>query len=110
MQPSHTPRSYHDQPNRNSNGTFRPNPTPNKPRGDTMDLDASTKKGYLNLSKQEYKRGKKWDLCFKCGPKGHSIGKYFINQRRGPGQPRIREPEVETMPEPLEGTLNEESP
>ena len=44
MQSTHTPRNYNDQPNRNSNGTFRPNPTPSEPRGHPMDLDASTKK------------------------------------------------------------------
>ena len=44
MQSTHTPRNYNDQPNRNSNGTFRPNPTPGEPRGDPMDLDASIKK------------------------------------------------------------------
>ena len=49
MQASHTSRNYNVQPNRNSNGTFRPNPTPSKSRGDPMDLDASTKKAYLNL-------------------------------------------------------------
>ena len=110
MQVSHTPTNYNDQPNRNPNGTFRPNPTPSEPRGDPMNLDASTKKGYLNLSKQEYERRKKENLCFKCGRKGHSIGKCFLNQRRGPGQPRIREIEVETKPETPEETLNEESP
>ena len=59
MQSTHTPRNYNDQPNRNSNATFRPNLTPSEPKGDPMDLDASTKKGYLNLSKQEYERKKK---------------------------------------------------
>ena len=97
MQAGHTPRNYNDQPNRNSNGIFRPNPTSSEPKGEPMDLDASTKKGvYLNLSKQEYERRKKENLCFKCGRKGHSIRKCFLNQRRGPGQPRIRELEVET--------------
>ena len=110
MQSTHTPRNYNDQPNRNSNGTFRPNPTTNEPRGNPMDLDASTKKGYLNLSKQEYERRKKENLCFKCGHKGHSIGKCYLNQRRGPGQPRIRELEVETEFENSEETLNEGSP
>ena len=109
MQSTYTPRNYNDQPNRNSNGTFRPNPTPSEPRGDSMDLDASTKKRYLNLSKQEYERRKKENLCFKCGRKGHSIGKCFLNQKRGPGQPRIRQLEVETVPETPEETLNEES-
>ena len=75
-----------------------------------MDLDASTKKGYLNLSKQEYERRKKEKLCFKCGRKGHSIGKSFLNQRREPGQPRSREIEVGTEPETLEQTIKEESP
>ena len=110
MQSTHTPRNYNDQPNRNSNGTFRPNQTASEPKGDPMDLDASTKKRYLNLSKQEYERRKKENLCFKYGRKGHSIGKCFLNQRRGPGQPRIREMEVETEPETPEETLNEESP
>ena len=75
-----------------------------------MDLDASTKKGYLNFSKQEYERRKKENLCFKSGRKGHSIGKCFLNQKRGPGQTRIRELEVETESETPEETLNEESP
>ena len=75
-----------------------------------MDLDASTRKGYLNLSKQEYQRRKKENLCFKCGRKGHSIGRCFLNQRMGPGQPKIRELEVITKPETPEETLNEESP
>ena len=110
MQASHTPRNYNDQPNCNSNGTFRPNPTPSESRGDLMDLDASTKKGYLNLSKQEYERRKKENLCFKCGRKGHSIGKCFLNQRRGHGQLRIRELEMETEPGTPEETLNEDSP
>ena len=110
MQASPTPRNYNDQPNRNSNGTFRPNPTSSEPKGDPMDLDASTKKGYLNLLKQEYERSKKENLCFKCGRKGHSMGKCFLNQRRGPRQPRIRELEVKAEPETLEETLNEESP
>ena len=44
MQASHTPRNYNNQPNLNSNGTFRSNPTPIEPKGDPMDLDASTKK------------------------------------------------------------------
>ena len=51
MQSTHAPRNYNNQPNRNFNRTFRPNPIANEPRGDPMDLDASTKKGYLNLSK-----------------------------------------------------------
>ena len=75
-----------------------------------MDLDASTKKGYLNLSKQEYERRKKENLCFKCGRKGHSIGRCFLNQKKGPGQSKIRELEVDTEPETPEETLNEESP
>ena len=75
-----------------------------EPRGDPMDLDASTMGGYLNLSKQEYERRKKENLCFKCGQKGHAIGKCFLNQKRGPGQPRIRELEVETESESSEGT------
>ena len=75
-----------------------------------MDLDASTKKGYLNLSKQEYERRKKENLCFKCERKGHSIGKCFLNQKRGPRQPTIRELEVKTESETPEETLNEESP
>ena len=96
MQASLTSRNYNDQPNRNSNGTFRPNPTLSESRGDSIDLDASTKEGYLNLSKQEYERRKKENLCFKCGRKRHSIGKWLLNQRRGPGQPRIKKLEVET--------------
>ena len=110
MQASHLPRNYIDQSNPNSNGTFRPNPTPNEPRGDPMDLDTSTKKRYLNLSKQEYERRKKEILCFKYGRRGHSMGKCFLNQRRGRGQPRIREVEDETVPETLEETRNEKSP
>ena len=75
-----------------------------------MDLDASIKKGYLNLSIQEYERRKIENLCFKCGRKGDSIGKCFLNQKRGPRKPRIRELEVETESETAEETLNEESP
>ena len=75
-----------------------------------MDLNASTKKGYLNLSEEGYERGKKENLWFKCGRKGPTIGKCFLNQRRGPGQHRIRELEVETEPESQEETLTEESP
>ena len=110
MQASHTPRNYNDQPSRNPNGTFRPNLTISEPRGDPMNLDTSTKKGYLNLSKQEYERRKKENLRPKCGRKGHSIEKCFLNQRRGHGQPRIREMEVKAEPETPEETLNEESP
>ena len=110
MQASHSPRNYNDQPNPNSNGTFKPNPTPSEPRGDPMDLDASRKKGYLNLSEQEYERRKKQNLCLKCRRKGYSIGEFFLNQKRGPGQPRIRELDVETKPETPEESLNEESP
>ena len=110
MQSTHTQSNYNDQPNRNANWTFRPNPTPSEPRGDPMDLDASTKKGYLNLSKQEYERRKKQNLCFKCGRKGHSIGRCFLNQKKGLGQSKIRELEVNTEPETSEETLNEESP
>ena len=102
-------RNYDNHNSRNSNSTFRPNPTP-EPKGDPMDLDASTKKGYLNLLKQEYERRKKENLCFKCGRKGHSIGKCLLNQKRGPGQPRIRDLEVEISEETPKETLNEESP
>ena len=83
IQTSHTSRNYNDQPNRNPNRTFRLNPMPSVPRGNPMDLDASTKNGYLNLSKQQYERRKKENLCFKCGRKGHSIAKCFLNQKRG---------------------------
>ena len=75
-----------------------------------MDLDASTKKGYLNLSKEEYERRKKENRCFKCRRKGHWKGKCFLNQKRGPGQPRIREHEVEVESEDSEDPLNEEGP
>lgn len=75
-----------------------------------MDLDTSTKMGYLNLSKEEYERRKKENLCFKCGQKALGIGKCFLNQKKGPGQLRIREVEVETESENLEETLNQESP
>ena len=99
MQSTHAPRNYNDQPNRKSNRTFTPNPTPSEPRGDPMDLDLSTKKGYLNLSKQEYERRKKENLCFKCGRKGHSIGRCLLNQIRWPAQSKIREFEVNNEPE-----------
>ena len=109
MQSTHTPRNYNDQLSCNSNEIFRPSPTPTEPRGDPIDLNTSTKKGYPNLSKQEYERRKKENTCFKCGRKGHSIEKCFLNHRREPRQPRIRELEAETEPETSEETLSEES-
>ena len=106
--PYSTNRNQDIQINRNTNGTFRSNSPAAQDNEDPMDLDVATRKGYLNLSKQEYERRRREKRCFKCGIKGHSIGQCRKNQQKGPGQPKIRE--LETEPEQKEETLNEESP
>lgn len=73
---------------RNTNGTFR-QPTAQEHRSDPMDLDATNKRGFLRITREEYARRRENRLCLRCGKAGHMMRNCRIPQAR------IREVTVE---------------
>src|ERR1700712_2379858 len=56
---------------RNSDGTFRPTTNNNASYGDPMDLDATKRRPRLNISRDQFQRRMREQLCLKCGRPGH---------------------------------------
>jgi len=102
---------------RNPDGTYRPSNNGNQNYGDPMELDATRKRPRFNISREEFQRRIREQLCLKCARPGHLARscpkkdepKPFNAQARSwqpakktaPGQtrPKIREIEIEQEPE-----------
>ena len=102
---------------RNPDGTYRPSNNGNQTYDDPMELDATRKRPRFNISREEFQRRIREQLCLKCARPGHLARscpkkdelKPFNAQARSwqptkktaPWQPRpkIREIEVEQEPE-----------
>jgi len=102
---------------RNPDGTYRPTNNGNQNYGDPMELDVTRKRPRFNISREEFQRRIREQLCLKCAQPGHLARsctkkegpKPFNAQARSwqpakrtaPWQtrPKIREIEVEQEPE-----------
>jgi len=102
---------------RNPDGTYRPTNNGNQNYGHPMELDATRKRPRFNISREEFQRRIREQLCLKCAQPGHLARsctkkegpKRFNAQARswqpakGPTtwqtRPKIREIEVEQEPE-----------
>jgi len=102
---------------RNSDGTYRVANNSNQNYGDPMELDSTRKQPRFNISREEFQRRIREQLCLKCAQPGHLASscpkkdgpKPFKAQARSwqpakktaPWQtrPKIREIEVEQEPE-----------
>jgi len=56
---------------RNPDGTYRPANTGNQNYGDPMELDATRKRPRFNISREEFQRRIREQLCLKCAQPGH---------------------------------------
>jgi len=101
----------------NPDGTYRPTNNGNQNCGDPMEVDATRRRARFNISREEFPRRIREQLCLKCAQPGHLARncpkkdrpKSFNAQARNwqpakktaPGQtrPRIRDIEVEQEPE-----------
>jgi len=104
---------------RNPDGTYRPTNNDNQNYGDPMELDMTQRQPRFNISREEFQRRIREQLCLKCAQPGHLARncpkkdgpKPFHAQARSwqptkkiaPWQtrPKIREIEVEQEPEQL---------
>jgi len=102
---------------RNTDGTYRPTNNGNQNYGDPMELDATRKRPRFNISREEFQRRLREQLCLKCAQPGHwasncakKDGPKPFNAQARSGQPakrtapwqtrpKIREIEVEQEPE-----------
>src|SRR6195952_3571323 len=102
---------------RNQDGMFRPTTNNNASYGDPMDLDATKRRPRLNISRDEFQRRMREQLCLKCGRPGHRAAacdrkneprpfnpqakNWQPTRKPAPWQtrPKIREMEVEKEPE-----------
>jgi len=55
----------------NPDGTYRPTNNVNQNYGDPMELDATRKRPRFNISKEEFQRRTREQLCLKCPQPGH---------------------------------------
>jgi len=102
---------------RNPDGTYRPSSNGNQNYGDPMELDATRKRPRFNISREEFQRRIREQLCLKCAQPGHLArscpkkdGPKPLNAQARSWQPakkatswqtrpKIREIEVEQEPE-----------
>ena len=56
---------------RNPDGTYRPTNNGNQKYGDPMELDATRRQPRVNISRQEFQRRIREQLCLKCAQPGH---------------------------------------
>jgi len=56
---------------RNPDGTYRPSNNGNQNYGDPMELDATRKRTRFNISREEFQRRIREQLCLKCAQPGH---------------------------------------
>ena len=108
---------------RNPNGTYRPANNNDQNYGDPLDLDATRRQPRLNLSREEFQKRMRGQLCLKCGKPGHQIREcgrektprpfnplsWQQKKKPAPWQARqqIREIDIESTPEQ---SGNEECP
>jgi len=103
---------------RNPDGTYRPTNNGNQNYGDPMELDATRRRARFNISREQFQRRIREQLCLKCPQPGHLATscqkkdgpKPFNAQTRNwqtakktaPWQtrPTIRKIEVQQEPEP----------
>jgi len=101
----------------NPDGTYRPTINGNQNYGDPMELDATRKRPRFNISREEFQRRMREQLCLKCAQPGHLARnctrkegpKPFNAQTRGwqptkrptpwQSKPKIRDIDVEQEPE-----------
>jgi len=102
---------------RNPDGTSRPTNNGNQNYGDHMELDTTRRRPRFNISREEFERRIREQLCLKCAQPGHlatscpkkdgpkrfnaQAGSWQPAKKVGPWQsrPKIREIEVEQEPE-----------
>jgi len=102
---------------RNPHGTYRPTNHSNQNYGDPMELDATRKRPRFNISREEFQRRIREQLCLKCAQPGHLARNCTKMDRPEPfnaqawswqpakqttpwqTRPKIREIEVEQEPE-----------
>lgn len=94
-------QQHYHQTTRNQDGTFKPQTTTTTQGGDAMDLDATNRKRFSNLSTQERERRMKNRLCLRCGKPGHMIRDCRV------AQAKIKELSTEEEVQPEEH-LNEQ--
>jgi len=83
---------------RNPDGTYRPTNNGNENYGDPMELDATRKRPRFNISREEFQRRIREQLCLKCAQPGHlarsctkKMDPNHLTHKPGAGNPR-REP------------------
>ena len=118
-----TTTSRMDNTPRNPDGTYRLANNNNQNYRDPMDLDPTRRQPQLNISRGEFQRRMREQLCLKCGKPGHLAAGCTVppksfnplarpwqkNKKSSPWQKRqqLREIEIESLPEQ---SGNEESP
>ena len=119
-----TPKtSRTDNTSRNPDGTYRPTNSNNQNQRDPMELGATRRRPRLNISKEEFQRRMREQLCLKCGKSGHRAAGCTItpkpfnpqarpwqqNKKNAPwqGRQQIREIDIDSIPEQ---SGNEECP
>ena len=112
-----------DNTPRNPDGTYRPIKSNNQNQGEPMELDATRRRPRLNISREEFQRRMREQLCLKYGKPGHRAAGCTItpkpfnpqarpgqqNKKKAPwqGKQQIREIDIEAV---LEQSGNEECP
>ena len=107
--------SQTDNTPRNPDGTYRPINSNNQNQGEPMELDATRRRPRLNISREEFQRRMREQLCLKCGKPGHRAAGCTItpkpfnpqarpwqqNKKNAPwqGRQQIREIDIESVPE-----------
>ena len=104
-----------DNTPRNPDGTYRPTNSNNLNPGDPMELDARRRRPRLNISREEFQRRMREQLCLKCGQPGHRAAGCTVTPKplnpeaqpwqqnkkhtRWQGREQIREIDIESVPE-----------
>jgi len=80
---------------RNPDGTYRPTNNSNQNYGDPMELDATQKQPRFNISREEFQRRIREQLCLKCAQPGHLARSCLKKDRPKPFKPK---PEIGSPP------------
>jgi len=85
---------------RNPDGTYRATYNGNPNYGDPMELDATRKRPRFNISREEFQRRIREQLCLKCAQPGHLARDCPKKERNRPFNARIRSWQSTKKPAP----------